>query len=181
MQFIKKTYNPQKKHRQAGIGFSIMCIGFVLQFILEKFLWAAPMPGMAVYIIGVPFCTGGLIFGHALLTILGGEPHRSLHLKNKDERATYQANMIKLRSYLKISILSLMAGFVGAVLFLSNQGPRQLFFVGIPLVFVGAIMLIHAYNRYARCPACNHLPSNKTRNAVAINLQRCPNCGAKLG
>jgi hypothetical protein len=55
------------------------------------------------------------------------------------------------------------------------------YIIGVPISFIGVIAMVYCYHRYARCPACNHLPTNKTHNAVAIHLPHCPNCGAKLG
>ncbi len=176
---MKKPYDRQRIQKRAILGWLILASGFILQFALEKLLWGESRPDMAAYIIGVPFSIGGLIFGHALITMLRGEPERTLYFSDQDKSAIYQANMIKLRQRLPIAIFFIISGFCCFFLFITNRG--QMFFIGVPIAFIGVIGMIYCYHRYARCPACNHLPTNKTHNSVATNLQHCPNCGARLG
>jgi len=176
---MKKRYNQRKIKRQAIGGWMLLASGFALQLVLEKLLWGESRPSMAVYIVGVPFVVGGFIFAKALVTILHGEPERPMHFFGHDFQAIYQANMAKLLQRLPVSLFFAFGGFGCFFLFILNYG--QMFFIGLPSFGVGVTGMLFLYNRYARCPGCNHLPTTKAHNGVAINLATCPNCGAKLG
>lgn len=55
---------------------------------------------MARFIILIPFVIGGLIFGHAIFTMITGKEHHPLHHQGEDWSKTYQSNMLRLQNSL---------------------------------------------------------------------------------
>ncbi|RTR39149.1 hypothetical protein EKG38_09490 [Shewanella canadensis] len=176
---MKKLYDGKRVKKQALIGWLIAMTGILLQFVLESLVWGESRPDMAAYIVGVPFAMGGLIFSHALFTILTGEERHPLDRQDENFVDIYQANMIRIRKHFKVCAVIAVVGVGLLVLFFTTHVP--IFGAGFPVVMLGIFYYVFGLYRWGRCPACHHVAIDSSGRSVQLNLCQCPHCGAKLG
>ncbi|WP_419533617.1 hypothetical protein [Endozoicomonas sp.] len=133
---------------------------------------------MAKFIILIPFSIGGLIFAQAIFTIFTGKEYHPLHHQGENWSQTYQANILKLRRQIKLFSLVLITGISLFALFFITHNP--IFTVGFIIIFLDILWLSLAYHKLARCPACQHMPMEKSGSQyrVTLDLNQCPHCGA---
>lgn len=177
---MKEGYDLKKVKKQAVIGWLIAASGFAVQLALETLLWHEERPDMAQFIILIPFAIGGLIFAHAIFTIFTGKEHHPMHHQGEDWSQAYQSNMLKLRQQIKLFTLILVTGIsLFALFFITNE---PIFSAGFIVIFLDIIWLSYGYQKLARCPACQHVPMEKSGSQyrVTLDLSQCPHCDATL-
>jgi len=176
---MKKLYDGKRIKKQALIGWLIAMTGILLQFVLENLVWGESRADMAAYIVGVPFAIGGLIFSHALFTMLTGEERHPLDHLDENFVDIYQANMIRIRKHFKVCAVIAVVGVGLLVLFFTTHVP--ILGAGFPVVMLGIFYYVFGLYRWGRCPACHHVATDSSGRSVQLNLCQCPHCGAKLG
>ncbi|AQS37862.1 hypothetical protein Sps_02710 [Shewanella psychrophila] len=175
---MNKIYDGKEVKKQAFIGWLIAAAGFVVQLTLESLIGENNSQSLAVYVIGIPFAVGGLIFSHALFTLLTGKEHHPLDRLDENFADIYQANMIRMRKHFKVCAVIAVIGVSLTVLFFITKIPY--FSSGLLIIFLGIFYYVFGLYRWTRCPACLHMATGPDGRSIQMNLHQCAHCGAKL-
>jgi len=176
---MKKIYDGKRVKKQAFIGWLIAAVGFVVQLVLESLVWGESRPDIAAYVIGVPFAIGGLIFSHALFTMLIGEERHPLDHLDENFVDIYQANMLRIRKHFKIcAVIAAIGVGLLVICFITHIA---ILGAGFLLLLFGIFYYVYGLYRWGRCPACRYVTTGGGGNSVQLDLCQCIHCGAKLG
>ena len=96
-------------------------------------------------------------------------------------RLKYQQNMALIRPIMLYGLVGFALGWIGALVISLRLilAPNWVFPCFLLLTAASTVALIVGFNRYAKCPACGKFPRGPN-NKVALNVERCSNCGEQL-